>query len=56
MRFARRAGYRKLTLWTQSVLHAARHIYEQAGFRLVRKERHKSFGQDLVGETWELSL
>ena len=56
VRFARRAGYRKLTLWTQSVLHAARHIYEQAGFRLVRKERHKSFGQDLVGETWELSL
>ena len=56
VRFARQAGYRTLTLWTQSVLHAARHIYQQAGFRLVRKERHTSFGQDLVGETWELRL
>jgi DNA-binding MarR family transcriptional regulator/N-acetylglutamate synthase-like GNAT family acetyltransferase len=56
LRFARQAGYRKVTLWTNSVLVAARHIYAKAGFKLVHKERHKSFGHDLVGETWELSL
>jgi DNA-binding MarR family transcriptional regulator/N-acetylglutamate synthase-like GNAT family acetyltransferase len=56
VRFARQVGYREITLWTQSVLHAARHIYEQAGFRLVHKERHHSFGHDLVAETWELVL
>jgi len=55
-RFARNAGYRKITLWTQSVLSAARHIYKKAGFRLARRERHNSFGYDLVGENWELSL
>jgi DNA-binding MarR family transcriptional regulator/GNAT superfamily N-acetyltransferase len=54
--FARRAGYRSLTLWTQSVLSAARHIYERAGFRLVQKTRHNSFGPHLVGENWELKL
>jgi DNA-binding MarR family transcriptional regulator/GNAT superfamily N-acetyltransferase len=56
VRFARQAGYRKITLWTNSVLLAARRIYEAAGFRLVHRERHRSFGHDLVGETWDLSL
>src|SRR5579859_4782341 len=56
VRFARQVGYRKITLWTQSVLSAARHIYQKAGFRLARKERHNSFGYDLTGETWELEL
>jgi DNA-binding MarR family transcriptional regulator/GNAT superfamily N-acetyltransferase len=56
VRFAGQAGYRKITLWTQSELQAARNIYKGAGFRLVRRERHHSFGQDLVGETWELTL
>ncbi|HKS81504.1 MAG TPA: bifunctional helix-turn-helix transcriptional regulator/GNAT family N-acetyltransferase [Candidatus Acidoferrales bacterium] len=56
VRFARQAGYRKMTLWTQSMLHAARHIYKETGFQIVRKERHHSFGKDLVAETWELKL
>lgn len=56
IRFARSAGYRTLTLWTNSVLVAARRIYQAAGFRLIRSERHRSFGRDLVGETWELRL
>lgn len=56
IRFSRRAGYRKITLWTQSILHAARHIYEQAGFHVVQREQHHSFGKDLTAETWELEL
>jgi GNAT superfamily N-acetyltransferase len=56
IRFARQAGYRKLMLWTNSVLVSARRIYEAASFHLVRRERHHSFGHDLVGETWELRL
>jgi DNA-binding MarR family transcriptional regulator/ribosomal protein S18 acetylase RimI-like enzyme len=56
VRFARQAGYRKITLWTQSILDAARAIYRKAGFHLVKRERHRSFGQKLVGETWELTL
>jgi len=54
--FARASGYRKLTLWTQDNLHAARHIYRAAGFTCVRRERHTSFGRALVGETWDLNL
>jgi len=54
--FARHTGYRKLMLWTQSELRAARRLYEAAGFRIVRKEKNHSFGKDLVSETWELEL
>jgi DNA-binding MarR family transcriptional regulator/GNAT superfamily N-acetyltransferase len=56
VRFSRRSGYSKVMLWTNSVLVAARHIYERAGFRLMEAEPHHSFGHDLVGETWELAL
>lgn len=55
-RFARQAGYKKITLWTNNVLLAARGIYQKAGYKLVKAENHHSFGQDLVGETWELEL
>lgn len=54
--FAREAGYRKLTLWTNDILHTARHIYLERGFKLVKEERHHSFGADLVGQHWELKL
>jgi len=56
LRFARDARYRKVTLWTQSVLTAARRIYERAGFKLIHRETHDTFGKKLIGETWELDL
>lgn len=54
--FARSAGYRSIMLWTNDVLVSARRIYEAAGFRLVVEERHNSFGRELVGQNWELTL
>jgi DNA-binding MarR family transcriptional regulator/GNAT superfamily N-acetyltransferase len=54
--FARQCGYRKITLWTQSILVAARKIYQDEGFVLVASEPHRSFGQNLIGETWEREL
>jgi DNA-binding MarR family transcriptional regulator/ribosomal protein S18 acetylase RimI-like enzyme len=56
LRFARQRGYRKIKLWTQDELLAARRIYEHAGFRVVQKEPHRSFGHDLVAEIWEREL
>ena len=55
-RFARQAGYKKITLWTNSVLLAARRIYKQAGYKMVSAEKNHIFGKDLVSETWELKL
>jgi DNA-binding MarR family transcriptional regulator/GNAT superfamily N-acetyltransferase len=54
--FARAAGYKKITLWTHDVLTAARHIYSQAGYKLVEQEPRHSFGIDVISETWELTL
>jgi GNAT superfamily N-acetyltransferase len=57
IRFARQCRYRKIVLWTQSELRAARRIYQQAGFRLAATERHRSWGRDnLTAESWELAL
>ncbi len=54
--YARAAGYRRITLWTNDVLVSARRIYEAAGFQLVASEPHHSFGHDLVGQNWSLEL
>jgi len=56
LRFARAKGYRKMVLWTNDILVSARRIYQAAGFTLVSEERHHSFGHDLVGQYWELTL
>ena len=56
IRFARAAGYRKMVLWTQSHLAAARAIYQAEGFRRVSSAKHRSFGKLLVAEVWELKL
>ena len=56
MRFARAAGYERILLWTQENLSAARHLYQQAGFTRTAREPHRSFGYDLIGETWQLEL
>ncbi|MFY9801893.1 MAG: helix-turn-helix domain-containing GNAT family N-acetyltransferase [Candidatus Acidiferrales bacterium] len=56
IRFARQAGYKKISLWTQSNLRAARHIYKAHGFRRGAKKRHHSFGHHLIAETWNLKL
>jgi DNA-binding MarR family transcriptional regulator/GNAT superfamily N-acetyltransferase len=56
LRFAKRAGYRRITLWTNDVLRDARRLYERAGFVLVESASHHSFGHDLVEQTWARDL
>jgi DNA-binding MarR family transcriptional regulator/GNAT superfamily N-acetyltransferase len=54
--FARQAGYKRVTLWTHSILAAARHTYEKAGFTLTSSEKRRSWGKDVVAEYWDLDL
>ena len=56
LHFARQSGYRKVMLWTNRGLDAAKHLYQAAGFRLIEEERHRSFGKRLVGQNWGLDL
>jgi DNA-binding MarR family transcriptional regulator/N-acetylglutamate synthase-like GNAT family acetyltransferase len=56
VQFARQAGYKKIVLWTQSELDAARHLYKKAGFQVIQKKHHHSFGKPLTAETWEVVL
>jgi DNA-binding MarR family transcriptional regulator/N-acetylglutamate synthase-like GNAT family acetyltransferase len=56
IRFARDAGYERIVLWTNDVLQEARRIYQRAGFTLVNEQRHHSFGADLVGQNWSMTL
>jgi GNAT superfamily N-acetyltransferase len=56
VRFARAAGYKRVTLWTHSVLAAARRIYRKAGFTLTSSEPKRSWGKDVVAEYWDLAL
>jgi hypothetical protein len=54
--FARQAGYKRIVLWTNSILTAARHIYESEGYTLLTEDPHTSFGKQLVGQHWKLDL